>query len=698
MQVYTNSKRQSVKTIFAFLLILFVAYLPVSTFLFFIKNDAFNGYFPPKFFMSESLHSGHLPLWNPYINYGIPQYGDMSSGYWSPLTWLIAGTVGYNAYTFTIEVLAYLFIGGIGMYKLCRYFNLQNKVRFIAAIAYMCCGYNVGHLQHFNWLSGAAFLPGCVWAYLVLQQNFSIKNILQSALLFYLFISSAHPGITIGAFYFFIALLLFLFFKNEKKNNFSARIKKFAFSNSLLLISLIVLSIGMIVGYLDIIPHFSRGSKVMLGESLKNPTTPQSWISALLPLSSTKNDAFFATDISMRNIYFSLTLLLFFFLSLFQKNSWQKFFLYTGIAFLLLSSGGIFKTFAYKFIPLIGYVRLNGEFIIFSLLCFILIAAIELNRFIIEQKEFKGTVKWIYYFFEIILFACIVFGLYKTINGKEGFLYSYKNIALQNGTSLKLKALIDAISFYDALWLQGIIQLFLLWGIKLFLIKRQWNLLARIVIADIVIATLLNLPFTGVGQASVADVQRVLNKSPKGIPIPSLQSVTKNDTVSIYEKGLVGDWSLYNKQIGVTKEVPYPIRLNNTIKYFETIEINPSLSLAQNDFLFTTNTNDSKPAITSFTGNEIAFTLTAPDTGYIVYQQTFYPYWFYDNGKEKKKVQQYTTNFIAVPLVKGENKIEITFEPQKIKIAMLISLIFFSVVVILLLFNPAFIRRSLTNL
>src|ERR1700704_1004848 len=130
MQFYANSNRHALKTILFFTLVLIIAFLPVSSFLFFLKNDAFNGYFPPKFFMSESLHAGHLPLWNPYINYGIPQYGDMSSGYWNPLTWLIAGTVGYNAYTFTIEVLAYLFIGGIGVYKLCRYFNLQNKVRF----------------------------------------------------------------------------------------------------------------------------------------------------------------------------------------------------------------------------------------------------------------------------------------------------------------------------------------------------------------------------------------------------------------------------------------------------------------------------------------------------------------------------------------------------------------------------------------
>jgi hypothetical protein len=645
--------------------------------------------------MSESLHAGNLPLWNPYINYGIPQYGDMSSGYWSPLTWLIAGTAGYNAYTFTIEVMIYIFIGGIGMYKLCRYFNIQNKVRFIAAIAYMCCGYNVGHLQHFNWVSGAAFLPWCIWGYLFLQQDFSIKNILLSAVLFYLFISSAHPGITIGAFYFFIAVSLFVFFKRADQKKNSVRIKKFVFANSLLLIVLLVLSAGMLIGYLDIIPHFTRGSKVVLEQSLQSPTTPQSWISAMLPLSSTKNNDFFATDISMRNIYFSLTLFLFFISSLFLNNSWQKFFLFTGIGFLLLSSGGIFKTFAYKFIPLTGYVRLNGEFIIFSLLCFIILATIQLNKFIIEHKDFKGRIKWIYYFFEITIFASIVFGLYKTIHNQQGFLYSLKNIMSQNGLSIKLKVLIDAITFYDTLWLQGIIQLILLWGIKFCLREKRWDLLVRIMCADMIIATLLNLPFTGVGQASVAQVQNVLNKSSKGIPIPALQPVCKNDTISLYEKGLIGDWSFYNKQIGVAREVPYPVRLNNTRKYFDNIQNNSSLDLSNNNFLFTTGTNNSTPSITSFTGNEIAFTINSADTGMVVFQQSFYPHWFYNNGKEKKEIQKYATNFIAVPLVKGENKIEIIFEPTKVKTGMFISLVMFCIIVILLLFNPAFIRRSL---
>ncbi|MDQ6757660.1 MAG: hypothetical protein M3004_12075, partial [Bacteroidota bacterium] len=494
--------------------------------------------------MSESIHAGYLPLWNPYINFGIPQYGDMSSGYWSPITWIIATTAGYNAYTFTLEVLLYIFIGGVGMYKLMSCWNVKNKVRFIAAIAFMCCGYNVGHLQHFNWISGAAFLPLCLWSYLVLYKKILIKNVLQSSIIFYLFISSAHPGLIIGAFYFFIALTGFLFLKNNVQLEFYERIKRFAVSNFTLIIVILLLSAGLIMGYSDILPHFSRGGRVAPEETLRGPTTEQSWLSILFPLSITKNSSFFATDISMRNIYFSLTLLLFFLLSIFsKKNTWQKFLLITGIAFLLLSSGGIFKAFAYKFIPLIGYVRLNGEFVIFSLLCFIIIAGIELNRFIIEQKEFKGRIKWIYYAVEIILFGCVAFGLYKTINSKEGFLYSFKNIELQTGLAQKLKTLIDALSFYDALWLQGVIQLFLLWGIKWCVRENKWNVLVRIVIADMVIATLLNLPFTGVGKASVAEVQHVLNKSPKGIPLPKLQPIIMNDTITPEEKGLIGDWS-----------------------------------------------------------------------------------------------------------------------------------------------------------
>jgi hypothetical protein len=686
MQFYANSKWHTLKTILFFIVILLIAYLPVSSFLFFLKNDAFNGYFPPKFFMSESLHAGHLPLWNPYINFGIPQYGDMSSGYWSPVTWLIASTVGYNAYSFTMEVLLYILAGGIGFFQLTGVLKLNRYVRLISAVAYMCCGYNIGHLQHFNWLSGAAFLPWCCWCYLRMMQQFSLKNIAKAALIFYMLLASAHPGIIISAFYFFSAFSLYHFVQNKQAGTITKKIKQFARAHVSFLILLLLLSTGMIAGYFDLLPHFVRGEKISLVESLEHPSNAQSWISTLLPFATVKNDAFYNTDISMRSSYFSLTLLLFFILSLFsKKNSLQKFLLITGISFALLSTGGIFKTIAYKFIPLIGYVRLNGEFRIFALLCFILIASIELHKLIEEKKTFSGYLKWIYYAVEIILSAAIIFGIYKSISQKESFLYHISNISSASGLSIKLKSLIDSISFYDTLWIQGFIQLFLLWGIKWCLKFQNWQLLKNIVVADMVIACLLNIPFTGVGKASVAQVQEVLNKSPKGIPTPSLMPINQNDSVSTAEKGLVGDWSLYNKQIGSKEEVPYPIILKNMRAYFEKDAISKKENHLDKPFIFSTDTS-AEIKIHSFASQKIELEVSSQSSSQLILQQNFYPNWYYYNGSVKKEMNQYGINFMSMPLEKGVNKISITFEPSLVKTTMLFSLILFVLCCLALIF------------
>lgn len=671
MQVYANSGRLSLKTILLFILVLFIAFLPISSFLFFLKNDAFTGYFPPKFFMSESLHAGYLPLWNPYINYGIPQYGDMSSGFWSPVTWFIAATVGYNAYTFTLEVLSYLLIGGIGMYLLTGLWQMDKNVRFIAGIAFMCCGYNVGHLQHFNWISGAAFLPWCLWSYLLLLADFSLRSTIRTALLFYMLIASAHPGIVISTAYFFMAVCIFYFLTNKDKS-----FKNLSSTHTILIAVILLLSAGLITGYIDILPHFVRGEKISLSTSLSDPTTVQSWISVLLPFVTVKNNTFFATDISMRNCYFSTTLLIFFILACVQqKNSWQKFLLVTGVLFTMLSLGHLFKTFAYKFVPFIGYVRLNGEFTIFALLCFIIVAAIELNKFILQKKNFEGSIVRIYSFLEIILFVSIVTGLYKNIHNKEGILYALQAIFSQQGFTAKLKAAIDAISFYDTFWIQGIIQLFFLWGIKWCLKFSDWNLLQKLTIANIVIACLINIPYTGVGKASVSTVQTVLHKSPQGFPVPVLQPIYTNDTLPTIEKELVGDWSMYNKQIGVVNEVPYPIVLKNADTYF-----NSNKDYLGENFIFF------KPATATclscnISPGKVNFFVRANDSSQVVLQQNFYPHWYYIDSTVKTKVPvtAFGINFMSGYVVKGDNNITFSFEPTLLKWMMLVSGISFLV-------------------
>jgi len=506
-------------------------------------------------------------------------------------------------------------------------------------------------------------------------------------LLFYMLVSSAHPGITICAVYFFIAVLIFHFFKNDTAIPVKARFKNIGKANAVFLLLLLMVSTAMIAGYLDILPYFVRGEKISLDDSLSNPTNIQSWISIIFPFATVRNDSFYNTDITMRNCYFSLTLLIFFLLAITnKKNSWQKFLFVTGLIFALLSSGAIFKTFAYHFIPFIGYVRLNGEFRIFSILCFIIIAAIELNKFIQQQNKFEGRIKWIYYILEIIVIAGICFGMYKAFSGKESFVYQLHELSTAKGFSSKLKTLIDTFSFYDTLWIQGIIQLFILWAIKWCLKFSNWNLLQKIVVADVIIACLFNIPFTGVGKASVAQVQAVLNKSPKGIPVPALQSLLQNDSLPAEEENLVGNWSMYNKQIGTKQKVAYPIALKNMAAYFEKSVAEPGAVFIEKPFLFTTDTAINNITIKAFSPNTVMLNVNTDTATMIVLKQSFYPHWYYTTtGTEKKAVEHFGINFMSAPIQKPGGGIIFSFEPKRIKYAMLFSLLAFILYCILLM-------------
>jgi hypothetical protein len=131
---------QKFKFPFLLLIVCLIAYLPLSSFLFALKNDAFAYNFPNKYFFSEVLRNGYLPTWNPYLNYGFPLYADPGFAWWNPITWLF-GLIGYNVYTFSIEVLMYIYIAGLGMYWLGKKLNVSPLTSFIIGCMFMCSGF-----------------------------------------------------------------------------------------------------------------------------------------------------------------------------------------------------------------------------------------------------------------------------------------------------------------------------------------------------------------------------------------------------------------------------------------------------------------------------------------------------------------------------------------------------------------------------
>jgi len=662
MQVYTKPDRQSIKTALFFLVLLFLAFLPVSSFLFFIKNDAFNGYFPPKFFMSEALRDGQLPIWNPYFNYGLPQYADMSASYWSPFTWLFAAIPGYNAYSFTFEILFYILLAGIGMYQLCRSWPMQYHTSLITGISYMCCGYITAHLQHFNWVTGAAFLPWCLWALREMQKEASWKNLLIAAIFFYLLFSSSHPGIIIGSAYFFSAWIIFEYFTRAGELNFKGFLK----SHSILFLLIGILCAGMTISYAEIIPYITRGVKPTGLSSDVHPMSFQSWLSVLFPCSTVKNQSYFNTDLSMRNGYFGLTLLAFFLTGIFtRKRRAEKFLIITGLIFLLIAGGGSFKDFAYKFLPFVGYVRMSGEYAIFAQFSFILFASLQLEKFFNDSsyKKFQKILKLIL----LIALVVLAFSLIRIAFYGESIFSQLPNLDAGSTLREKLKFFIDNLSFYDCLFIQSIIQsvfLLLLIGAS-----QKQNLIAflRITVADMILATLLNIGFTGAGQASVADVQRVLDKSPAGIPVPDLGDSLKTTRLTEFESGLVGNWSFYDKQIGPSVYVFYPVEFKTTRSMYAD-----SSSLSK-PWIYSS--AGSKVSIKEYRNDHISLEINSAISDTVRIRQNYYPNWVYDAGDGWKNAIRADNYFIGAPLKAGINNVIFKFQSLRTKAFLLITLI-----------------------
>ncbi|HLO80972.1 MAG TPA: hypothetical protein VK166_08440, partial [Chitinophagaceae bacterium] len=423
-------------------LIVLIAFLPVALFQFAIKNDFFSAYFPLKFFLSESLHAGNFPLWNPYLNYGFPVYGDMSLGYWNPGTWLIALVPGYNAYSFTFEMLGYLLLAVWGMYMLSGLWLTDKYIRQLAAASYACSGFVVGHLQHFNWITGAALFPVCLFFLISYQRSGELKYFLASLLSCFWLLTSAHPGISIGFILYCVPLLFYFNLLGQKQ---WARL-------AVLVLATLLLCGGMIYGYSEVLPFTNRNSPIGNQVSLQNSTTTASWISFLFSLPITKNDAFFRNDISMRNCFMGILLLGSLAAVFFRKMRGPAiYFSIVGLVFLVLSSELVLPF--YKELPLVNYVRLNSEFRVFALLSFILGGAIALQECLdrpdkMLQRILGGIT--------ILLGAAVLFAI------SYGFLKG--SLALLNLTGSgehprqAIKAFIAGLTIWDTIIIHGSIQ------------------------------------------------------------------------------------------------------------------------------------------------------------------------------------------------------------------------------------------------
>lgn len=679
------------KPFLLFLLFLCIAYLPVLLPFFHIKNDLITQNLPTRFVFSESIYSGFEPFWNPYINYGIPQYGDMNNGFWNPVQWLIGSTIGYNIYSITIEELFYILIGGWGTYKVCREF-FSKEVAIVTGLAYMCSGYITGHMQYLCWLTGVGYFPYVVLYFLRTNKSPVIRNFVLGGISTFLFLASTHPGLIIGAVYFLLFLLLIIF---VNRNDFTKVVyhNKFFLINLTILLTGCLLSLVVIISNLEVLPYISRGSRVTLEETLLHPTTFQSYLSLLFPIAVNKSD-WFNTDIGMRNTYIGI-LSLFGIITAFRHFTKRQLlaFLLPLLFFVLLSSGGFFKTIAWKVLPLLGYVRLNGEFTYFVILLLLFCGAIGLERMIKENNTTNYKIS-----------ANILVGLTITALIISLTMLFLRGLSVQvvprNGDFKSIiKDVIDKLTIWELLTIQSAIQIVTLFIFRKYYINKK--IVGLVFILNLTLITWLTMPFTGIGMMPKKEVQAVIKTFPKGINTPELVSV--NDTKYIdtsFEKQFMLI-SSFSKKIGYYHQDQYPVQLKSNNNFFnkrpvfEFIKKQAFLFLSV-DTILNTATNYDSVNINIIRSGPGYTKCIIHNNGYkwLTLLQNNYPYW--KVKIDGKKVEHFTSfeTFISIPVTTGKHEIEFSFEPKHIKLLALINIGLLATA-LLVLSSSGFSRRQL---
>ncbi|MES2647542.1 MAG: hypothetical protein V4717_11740 [Bacteroidota bacterium] len=618
---------------FLLFLVLVIAYFPVSSLYFGLKNDAFSDNFPIKYFLTASLRSGFSPLWNPYLNFGFPIYADPGFAFWSPVTWFFGAVLGYNAYTFTIEVLLYIYLAGAFMHRLLSFLGIEKKYALAAAVMYMCSGFFCGEIQHVNYLTAAAFLPFLMQSLLQLSAQPSLRNAIVTAFGYYAIFACGHPAMPIGLIY-FLSFLYLGYLINRGKAGIKLN-KPFYLYHLLAFLFFVALFMPAIYSYISIVQDYVRNQPLVQSNETNLGFSPKSYLSFLLPFATANGSGFFDDDLSMRNAYFSMAGLISVAYSFKSKSVLVRSLFIAAAGMLVLSCGGAIKAFIYSILPGLGYLRTNGEFRVYTIFCCCLIGAFGFRE-IVENGFLRNCLR------RFLIVAIILFILL--------FFISFSSISSLLSNHSKIS--VDSLSFSVSTLISVGVQTAL---VCIFLMRKaSARNLMLFVIFDMMINCFIFLPMTGVGRTKLSEINAVFRSFPKGIPIPPLQPIQEIDRFNFMGNGLLGSYYFYSKKIGAQSKTTYPSMFLATRDYFESEfpkELNkkPFIFLKKEPGVAKTNLI----RIMAFSPTNIVLSVSSDRPDSLVLLQNFTKKWSAEVNETKVGIKRSYLSFMSVPISKG---------------------------------------------
>ena len=158
-------------------------------------------------FFKNSLLSGQIPLWNPYLFAGQPFWADPSSMVCYPLlypTLLFPTAYGLGVFNFL-----HLFLAAWGTRFWLKKLNLSEESCWVGAVSFAFSGFFWNEISHPMCVAAFAWIPWCLGSLEEWTAGFTRRSAFRSGLAFALLFLTGCFQIILGALYF--GLFYFLF-------------------------------------------------------------------------------------------------------------------------------------------------------------------------------------------------------------------------------------------------------------------------------------------------------------------------------------------------------------------------------------------------------------------------------------------------------------------------------------------------------
>ncbi len=668
-----SSRREHYRHALLLLIAVSLAYWPLVTGSFALKNDSLVYFLPYRYHVSEAIRQGHFPWWNPYLYTGLPLHSDIQSGVWNPLVMIISLFTTYNMTVLQAELLIYLWLAALGMYALTRALGSSSKVSLLSGIIYACCGFMTDSAGIMPWITAAAYLPFVFLYFYRLYISPSLAASARLALALCLLLTAGYPSFFIFCLYLLLLLTAVLCINRWRRKNIWPFSRHLGYSALLLLL----ISSPALLSWIDFFPYYDRGSGATLEGALSNSFPPFSSISYLFPAAVAREHPLIRTDLSARNASIGIFLFLFWIVALLSgRITPRNKLLLSCLLFCFLFSLGDatpLRAWCHRFLPLMDTFRHPASMRIFTTIAMLLIAAPALDQLWQRSSGILKKTKWVS--FSLILLFVMLLAYF--IPGSQLSALPWR----QPG-----KALLDALSFNDMILLQGSLQAACLLLFVYLLAKQKFALMGWLIAVNALLLCWMELPFTVVSRSSAKDINSFIGSFPRGYPLPDLAAPVGTDVYAGQAEGLPYGYSnFYNKKITVQDHIVSPTVSSAYFRFLEDKELRTSLKARpflywQGQELWQDTAASSLISPTQgitlekFYSNGFTIRTQRSVTDSLHIFQQYHHGWQVRIDGEKARLSRSVITFMSVQVPAGRHTVQLTYRPaDRIIVAMYIA-------------------------